>query len=256
MGIIIMSDLTSHRMDSTETDGSFSGCEEILILSTNENDNPNLEPFKWSRENTLLFLELYKKNRQHVGSLRMRNLKALYELIAQQLREITSQNISSENVSNRWKVLERGYKKYVDNAKKTGRGRQNFPYLEAMDDILGTKRNIKPILLLSSESVHTPSLNLEENEESCQITSDKNIDDVPSTSEAVNKKITEKYPVPKRKRTYENKKLKFFILKEMRKERKDYYKESLQLKEKILEEKKRKNDILEKIANKKCYTHV
>ncbi|CAH2015971.1 unnamed protein product [Acanthoscelides obtectus] len=39
------------------------------------------------------------------------------------------------------------FKKYVDNNNKTGRGRREFEYAEAMEDILDKKRNIHPVVL-------------------------------------------------------------------------------------------------------------
>ncbi|CAH1965454.1 unnamed protein product [Acanthoscelides obtectus] len=81
----------------------------------------------------------------------------MYEEIAKELRQKTNQNITGSDCENIWKHLERMFKKYVDNNNKTGRGRREFEYAEAMEDILGKKRNIHPVVLLSSDTIIHPT---------------------------------------------------------------------------------------------------
>lgn len=52
---------------------------------------------------------------------------------------------------NKFKVLERNYKKNKDNNNKTGRGRRVFEFENEMDEIFERKKNVNPTLLLSSE---------------------------------------------------------------------------------------------------------
>ncbi|KAJ8964434.1 hypothetical protein NQ314_004913 [Rhamnusium bicolor] len=68
----------------------------------------------------------------------------------------TKTRISGTSCENRWKVLERNYKKYIDNSKLTGRGRKVFEYADITHTILGSKKNIHPVLLLSSNTINTP----------------------------------------------------------------------------------------------------
>lgn len=113
--------------------------------------------YKWTYNVTLLFLDLYKEYRKKVGTLEIRNLKKMYEEIAKELRNKTKQNITASNCENRWKHLERTYKKITDNNKKTGRGRKDFEYADIMQEILGKKRSINPVILLASDTVRTLS---------------------------------------------------------------------------------------------------
>ncbi|KAJ8929187.1 hypothetical protein NQ314_018136 [Rhamnusium bicolor] len=118
-------------------------------------ENQEVDSYKWNHANTLAFLDLYKTYRKQVGSLKIKNLKRMYEIIAEELQVTTKQKITVANCENRWKHLERSYKKYVDNNKKTGRGRRDFEYANELNDILGPKRNINPVILLSSETLDT-----------------------------------------------------------------------------------------------------
>ncbi|KAJ8966427.1 hypothetical protein NQ314_003525 [Rhamnusium bicolor] len=124
---------------------------EFLVLPTNSE-----ESHKWTHQNTLIFLELYKKYREQVGRLRIKNLKKIFEEIAKEMQHTTKTRISGTNCENRWKVLERNYKKYIDNnSKLTGRGRNIFEYTDIMHTILGSKKNIHPVLFLSSDTINT-----------------------------------------------------------------------------------------------------
>nr|CAI5849399.1 unnamed protein product [Callosobruchus analis] len=108
--------------------------------------------YKWTHQNTLLLLDLYKKYKTMVTEGRIR-LKKLYECIANEIKVKTRENVTAANCENRWKVLERNFKKYCDNNKKTGRGKIFFEYADIMEDILQTKKNVHPVLLLSTETV-------------------------------------------------------------------------------------------------------
>lgn len=202
------------------------------------------ESYKWTHQNTLLFLDLYKKYRKQVGSLRIKNLRTMYEEISKELQYLTKTKITAANCDNRWKVLERSYKKYIDNSKKTGRGRKNFEYADIMNDILGAKRNIHPVILLSSDTINNPVE--KENEQPIMEGTTEPIpepsgsrvqEERQDTAGITSKSNTEK---PILKKTYENKRLKYNILKEVRSDRKEYYRKRLEIEEKKLEEKVRK----------------
>lgn len=212
---------------------------EFLILPSTSTFQEQDESYKWNHNTTLIFLDLYKDYRKQVGSLRMRNLKRMFDEIAKELRHKTKQNITAANCENRWKHLERTYKKFIDNNNKTGRGRKDFEYAEIMDEILGNKRNIHPAILLSSDTVNAmeakntglDNTNLEK----------ENITrDIIEENKTV--QITEVASV---KTSYKSRKLRTDVLKEIRQDRKDFYKKLLELEEKKLLEKQRKNKILE-----------
>nr|CAI5840288.1 unnamed protein product [Callosobruchus analis] len=54
------------------------------------------------------------------GKIRQKNL---FEHMALKITRINKSNVTPGNCENRWKVLERAYKKYIDYSNKTGRGR-------------------------------------------------------------------------------------------------------------------------------------
>lgn len=65
----------------------------------------------------------------------------------------TKQNINAANYENQWKHLGRIYEKFIDNNKKTGRGRRDFEYADIMHGIMRKKKYTFHILVLSSEAV-------------------------------------------------------------------------------------------------------
>jgi hypothetical protein len=91
-----------------------------------------------------------------VETLQLRNIKKLFELIAKEINIMCKSNVTASHSHARWRVLERGYKKYVDNKTKTGIGRKYFEYAEEMDSIFKKKRNITPGILLSTETISAP----------------------------------------------------------------------------------------------------
>ncbi|KAL1488143.1 hypothetical protein ABEB36_015101 [Hypothenemus hampei] len=209
------------------------------------NDN---RVFTWNHNDTLKLLDNFKKHRSKVGSLEIRNLKKLFEIISLELHKIHNIDVSPSNVENRWRVLERNYKKFVDNNKKTGRGRVTFDYAKEMEEILGKKKNIHPPLLLSSDTIDhmietsSKKLNLipaigEEmlNEEELHGTEE------PSTSSsdtAIASEVSVKNSRSSRLKTGRITKSKFDKI--------HYQKEKLDILKKYYDEKKRRNNLLEK----------
>ncbi|KAL1487751.1 hypothetical protein ABEB36_015586 [Hypothenemus hampei] len=96
----------------------------------------------WTSNHTKVLLDVYKKYRPK-----------LWEVMAIEINDILKTNYNSGHVENRWRVVERSYKKFVDNQNKTGRGRKYFEYQEEMDNIFKGKKNIKPDVLLSTDTV-------------------------------------------------------------------------------------------------------
>lgn len=122
--------------------------------------------FLWTRENTLLLLELYKKYRLHVGTLEIRNFKKLWEKISNIFKETYGVNVAAAHCENRWRVLERNFKKWIDNKNQTGAGRKFFEYAEEMNQIIGKKKNINPSVILSTSTIaKKPEVNQEQNHE-------------------------------------------------------------------------------------------
>lgn len=113
------------------------------------------ETFLNNRQRTLSLIELYKKYKPKVGSYEVKSMKKLWEIVATDISNQYKITISASKCENRWKTLERNYKKVVDNNNKTGRDRKFFEYEAEFDMIYGKKKNITPTILLSSNSATT-----------------------------------------------------------------------------------------------------
>nr|CAI5837043.1 unnamed protein product [Callosobruchus analis] len=100
---------------------------------------PDGKTFTWSRENTLQLLDLYKKYRNEVGSFQIRNFKKLWEIISGDMRVLYGAQVAPSNCENRWRVLERNYKRFIDNQNQTGGGRMFFEFSKEMESLLGKK---------------------------------------------------------------------------------------------------------------------
>ncbi|KAI4467729.1 myb/sant-like dna-binding domain [Holotrichia oblita] len=143
--------------------------QEFIILNTELQEKENSDYVMWSHKSSLLLIDLYKQHKSRVGTLEIRNMKKLWEIVSEEINIKLKWNTTPANVENRWRVLERNFKKYMDNKNKTGRGRKNFEYAQHMEEIFQTKRNINPEILLSSDTVQKPVAELIQNvpEESC-----------------------------------------------------------------------------------------
>lgn len=181
----------------------------------------------WSMENTKLLLDVYKSHKGDVGTMKVKNFKKMWEIIAEELKSSYGLNVSPGNCENRWRVLERNFKKYVDNNKSTGRRRKDFEYAEEMFNILGKKRNIYPELLLTTKLKSNES-----NQKSVEVIEDNfQTNDAPSTSKVT--LVTSKSIIGK-------KKFKSNMLEKIRKERKEYFEKRLQIEKEKLQVEKQK----------------
>lgn len=224
----------------------------------------SIQQFNWSQNNTKIFLDLYKQYKPKVGTFQIKTLKKLWEILAKELNKILKTNMSPGHCENRWRVLERAYKKYIDNINKTGQGRKYFEYSEDMDEIFKGKKNVKPSILLSSTTVEkmpedeSLSQDVFPPEPSTSKTAPKVGPTKPSLikSENVNL-IKRKTPVVNRNLTLAN----------MRKDRKEYYEKRLNIeREKIdvqnekVKLMKEKNDLLKErnniLRNHKCASSI
>lgn len=166
--------------------------------------------------------------------------------IASDLRKKLNVNVTDANCINRWKVIERNYKKFVENEKSTGRGRKYFEYVHEMEAILGRKKSIHPELLLSSDTVHHfESIPLSEKSELMSLPSCAKVNE--NLKESVTHENNEnenmksattklKSKVNARKRSY---------LELIRADRKAFSEEKLVIEKEKLAELKRKNKLVE-----------
>ena len=82
---------------------------------------------------------MYKKYRNKVGGMEIKNLKKMWEVIATDINKSHNFNVSAAHCENRWRVVERSYKKFIDNNKQTGRGRKVFEYETVLNEIFTQK---------------------------------------------------------------------------------------------------------------------
>nr|XP_023024480.1 uncharacterized protein LOC111512571 [Leptinotarsa decemlineata] len=182
----------------------------------------------WTSDQTKVMLDLYKKYRPKVGSFQIKNLKRLWEVLAAEMNEILESNYSSSHVENRWRVVERSYKKFVDNQTKTGRGKKYFEYQEEMDNIFRGKKNVKPDVLLSTDTIEHVEEVEPANEEPIQSTSNS----ATATFQTLGKGLSLKRRNPA---TTKN-----LTLEQLRRDRKEYYKERIEVEKQKLEVEKQK----------------
>lgn len=116
--------------------------EFIIIEGPNLNSHEVEREIKWIANNSKLFLDFYKEKREKVGSFQIKTIKAMWQHIADSLQNLLRVTVSPSQCENRWRVLERGYKKFVDNQSSTGRGKRFLEYEEEMSSILGKKKNL------------------------------------------------------------------------------------------------------------------
>ncbi|KAL1489285.1 hypothetical protein ABEB36_014212 [Hypothenemus hampei] len=119
-----------------------SDLEELIIIQNDDlvQDEHNNGQFSWTSNQTKLLLDLYKKYIKQLGTLKMKSLKTMWAQIAVEISTILDITITAKNCENRFKVLDRNYKKFVDNQSGTGRGRKVFEFANEMIDLYEKKK--------------------------------------------------------------------------------------------------------------------
>lgn len=211
---------------------------------------------KWNEHNTRMLIDLYKKYKTKVGTIKVKTVKQMWQSIGEKLQQELGMIVTPNNCENRWKVLDRNYKKYVDNKISTGRGKKYFEYYEDMERIYGRKKSICPDILLTSQSIHVPQDTEHEKENLIGDTgtveshseNDNDIDtattSVPGTSTKLNE--NQKTKLKKRKSN---------LMENIRRDRQKYQEKRLQIEMEKLEQLKRRNQLMEernKIIKEKC----
>ena len=105
--------------------------------------------FLWTEEETLKLIELWSEDViQEMLEGSKRN-KDVYAKIAKEL-EREGYKKSGEQCNSKIKRLRFEYKKIKDNRRKTGRGRKEWKFYEALDMILGHKPSTQPPVVIES----------------------------------------------------------------------------------------------------------
>ncbi|KAG5882558.1 hypothetical protein JTB14_007165 [Gonioctena quinquepunctata] len=120
-------------------------------------DNKDADDNFFNRERILILLDLYKFYKPKVGRGEVKTVNKMWEKIAFDLSNGCRITIHPSKCENKWKVLERSYKKVVDNNNRTGRRQEDFPYEIEFNDIFDKKVNITPKILLHSSEALVPS---------------------------------------------------------------------------------------------------
>ncbi|PSN30918.1 hypothetical protein C0J52_28108 [Blattella germanica] len=122
----------------------------ILILPRNTlKKNEGIE-IKWDRNRTKHLIDLYGKYSKQLGTLRIKNKKQMWVIIADELTREFKVKTTPQNCENRWKVLERNYKKYIDNKNSTGRG------IKRNGQLVCFQKSVNTEILLTTETIHLP----------------------------------------------------------------------------------------------------
>lgn len=115
--------------------------------------------FKWDNNNTKIFLDTYKMLKNKLGTVEVKTVRQMWQQISEKLRTLLNVEVTTAHCENKWRVLERSYKKFIDNQKSTGRGRKYFEFFQEMEEILGKKKSITPEILLSTDTIDLTALN-------------------------------------------------------------------------------------------------
>jgi len=108
----------------------------------------------WNKEETLRLIDIWGDDRiqaQLEGAHRNRNV---YMKIAREMSEAGYQR-TLEQCRDKIKKLKGEYKKLKDKCGKTGEGRRNWDYFEAMDSILGHKPATHPQVVIDTMAEDT-----------------------------------------------------------------------------------------------------
>ncbi|KAJ4445015.1 hypothetical protein ANN_06814 [Periplaneta americana] len=187
----------------------------------------------WDVNGTKLLIDLYKKYRQCVGTYKIRSAKQMWKVISKELSEVLQRNVTENNCENRWRVLDRDYKKYVDAKIKRVVERDFLSLRMRWMSFMAKKRNIHPEILLSSETVvQTPS----GSDAVVEVTSGEN-----ETERAVEENVGESRKVERNVKR-DSVKRKISVLEQIRQDRSEYQR-------KRLEQEDREIELLEKKVN-------
>ena len=132
----------------------------------------------WNKEETLRLIDIWGDDRiqaQLEGAHRNRNV---YMKIAREMSEAGYQR-TLEQCRDKIKKLKGEYKKLKDKCGKTGEGRRNWDYFEAMDSILGHKPATHPQVVIDTMAEDTGP-GPEEEDELSELTSLDAVNEVAS----------------------------------------------------------------------------
>lgn len=90
--------------------------------------------------------------------MELKTVKAMWLVNAKELQVALKKPVPASCCENRYKVLDRNYKKFVENKTSTGRGRKYFEFADEMAELFMGKKSVVPQLLLSTSTIHEPEV--------------------------------------------------------------------------------------------------
>jgi len=92
-------------------------------VANQENQQPNVARHtSWNDANTKLFLSLYREMKNLVASKKIKSFKDMWKRITDEMNN-SGYKVTITQVQNKWKTLDRQYKKVISNNNQTGKGR-------------------------------------------------------------------------------------------------------------------------------------
>nr|XP_054934306.1 uncharacterized protein LOC126544917 [Dermacentor andersoni] len=132
----------------------------------------------WSSRKTKFFISKYSEMKDLVGRSRaLRTRKLLWLKLAELLNEEFSCNLTATQVQNKWKSLDRSYKKSKKENSSSGHHRVSCEHEQELADILEKQHSVNPTLLLEPGATILSSGN------SGGSTTDERPEDLPAPTE-------------------------------------------------------------------------
>ncbi|XP_075723019.1 uncharacterized protein LOC142804302 [Rhipicephalus microplus] len=112
----------------------------------------------WSARKTRFFIAKYSEMKDLVGKTRaLRTRRLLWKKLAEAINTEFLCNVTATQVENKWKSLDRAYKKSKKDNNSSGHHRVNCEYEEELAEVLEKEHSVNPRLLLEPGKTILPS---------------------------------------------------------------------------------------------------
>lgn len=122
---------------------------ELDINGMEQEDAENISP--WTEDETKCLITLWGDGSVQAKLEGMYRNKSIYESILRSLRERGFRRTWVQ-CQRKIKSLKTKYKEIKDNNNKSGTGRNNCPFYDLLDSILGDKPSVRPLMVLDSSA--------------------------------------------------------------------------------------------------------
>ncbi|KAL3183238.1 hypothetical protein MRX96_034288 [Rhipicephalus microplus] len=134
---------------------------DVPLVAPSQASEPPSEPELWSERKTRFLINKYKELKDLVGKKGgFRTKKALWQTLAEMISREFECLCSPLQVQNKWKSLERAYKRTKSKNNSSGSGRVSCEFEEELSDVLEKEHHITPTVLI------TPGRVIEKNRDS------------------------------------------------------------------------------------------